>query len=145
MPEITDLKKPGNANNKPSLTYVVGVTKAAPMTTQRIGTGMNNVPVAGPQGSPDLTDNLQNDQLASISAARVTFMRPDWNSNDKTAGELPNQYKVREYASLYNPYWQARLTNPDTVKLRPVSASSALYAAIGQPGLNCASDPGSCP
>jgi len=141
MPQITNLTNPGNANNDPSLTYVVGVTKAAPTTTQQLGM---NVPVTGPQGSPDLKDNLRNNQLASISAARVSFMRPDWNTNDKTEGHLPNQYKVHEYASLYNPYWQARLTNPDSVKLDGVSATSLLYTAIGQPGLNCVMNPTSC-
>lgn len=142
MPQVTDLVNPGSAKQDPSLSYVVGVTKAAPTTTQQLGM---NVTVTGPQGSPDLKDNLQNNQLASISAARISFMRPDWNSNDKTEGQLPNQYKVHEYASLYNPYWQARLTNPDSVKLDGVSATSALYTAIGQPGLNCAMNPTSCP
>jgi putative Flp pilus-assembly TadE/G-like protein len=144
MPEITDLTNQGSANNNPSLTYVAAVTKAAPMTTQRMGSGMNNIHVDGPQGSPDLTDNLHNDQLASVAAARVSFMRPDWNAQDRTQGQLPNQYKVHEYASLYNPYWQARLTDPNTVKIGPMNATTAIYAAINLPGLNCAMDPKSC-
>lgn len=142
IPEIRDLTKPGSANNDPSLTYVVAVKKSAQatLTTQRIGSGMNNVRVAGPQGSPDLKDNLlgSKDELASISAARVFFARPDWNTRDVTEGNLPRADHVHEYASLYNPYWQARLTTPD------VLSTSLVYAALGQPGLNCAADPLSC-
>jgi Putative Flp pilus-assembly TadE/G-like len=135
IPGIRDLSKPGNSNTSdPSLTYVVAVKKSADaaMTTQRLGSGMNNVHVDGPQGSPDLQDNLQKDQITSISAARVFFARPDWNSKDITEGNLPRADHVHEYASLYNPYWQARLTTPD------IATTSLLYAAIGKPGLNLA-------
>jgi hypothetical protein len=96
--------------------------------------GMNNVTVPGPLGSPKLDDNLlgSKDEVASLSAARVFFARPDWNQKDRTAGNLPRGDHAHEYASLYNPYWQARLSSPDTV------TTSLVYAALGQPGLNLA-------
>jgi len=134
IPNIRDLANPGGANNAdPSLTYVSAVQKSADatLTTQRIGGGMNNVHINGPQGSPDLTDNLQNsDRLTSIAAARVFYARPDWNTRDITEGNLPRPDRKHEYASLYNPYWQARLTPPDP------AMTTLLYAAIGKPGLN---------
>ncbi len=149
IPEILDLATPGSsANQDPTLNFVAAVQKpaGATLTTQRLGNGMNNVQVPGPQGSPDLKDNLlgSKDELASISAARVFFARPDWNTKDITEGNLPRADHVHEYASLYNPYWQARLTDPDSVKTLGVSVKSLLYAALGNPGLNCAADPVSC-
>lgn len=121
-----------NESNNPGLLYVTAVQKEgkATLTTQRIGTGMNNVSIKGPMGSPDLEDNLQNgDSLTSISAGCVFFQRPDANSKDITAGNLPRSDGVHEYASLYNPYWQARLTMPDPTLV------AALYTALGQPAL----------
>ena len=93
-----------------------------------------------------MKDNLQGnaDQFAALSAAHVFFARPDWNPADRSEGKLPRDDHAHEYASLYNPYWQARLTNPDTIKIGGVSAKTLLYAALGQPGLNCAPDPQSC-
>jgi len=122
-----------NGSDSPSLTYVTAVQKAgkATETTQRIG--MNTVAVPGPQGSPQMTDNLQNsDKLTSISAACTFFLRPDLAKNDHSQGSLARQDGVHEFASLYNPYWQARLTTPDT------KWTTLLYAMIGAPGLNVA-------
>lgn len=134
IPTIRDLSNPGNSGTDPSLTYVVAVKKsaAATLTTQRLGKGMNTVSVPGPQGSPDLKDDLlgSRDELGSVSAAKVFFARPDWNPKDITEGNLPRADHAHEYASLYNPYWQARLTPVDT------ATTSLVYAALGQPGLN---------
>jgi hypothetical protein len=133
IPALRDLSNPRQANGDAVLTYVVGVQKSgsATMTTQRLGSGMNNVHVDGPQGSPDLKDNLQNgDRLTSLAAARVFFTRPDWNPKDRTEGKLPRPDHVREYASLYNPYWQARLAQVST------GDRTLFYALLGKPGLN---------
>jgi len=118
-----------NGSDGPGLYFVAAVQKSgsATMTTQRIGTpGMNTAVVPGPQGSPDLKDALQNgDRLTSIAAACTFFLRPDWNPRDRTEGKLPRADHKHEYASLYNPYWQSRLT--------PVlpTDKGALYVAIG--------------
>jgi hypothetical protein len=106
-----------NGSDGPGLAYLVAVQKSADatLTTQRIGNpGMNTVDVPGPQGSPRLTDNLQNgDKLTSLSKACTFFLRPDRNVKDKTQASLARHDGVHEYASLYNPYWQARLTSVD--------------------------------
>ncbi len=118
-----------NASDSPSLTYVMAVEKPGrgTLTTQRLG--FNDVPVNGPQGSPQMTDNLQNgDSLTAISAACVFFLRPD--RTDPTGGFMARRDGKHELASLYNPYWQARLTAPsDTWK-------AATYAAMGKPLLD---------
>jgi hypothetical protein len=126
VPNIVDLANPGGPNTQdPTLTFVAGVQKQADatLTTQRIGL---NVPVDGPQGSPDLADNLQNgDRLTAIASAKVFFARPDWSQKDITQGNLPRPDHKHEYASLYNPYWQARLTPTDDL------TKAELYTAIG--------------
>ena len=134
IPNIVDLAHPGGPDTAdPTLTFVAGVQKKADatLTTQRIGL---DVPVDGPQGSPDLTDNLQNgDRLTSIASAKVFFARPDWNPKDITQGSLPRPDHKHEYASVYNPYWQARLTPTDN------ETKAELYLAIGvNPALSLA-------
>jgi len=128
-----DLQKPcssSNVSDSPSLTYVVAVTKpaSATQTTQQLG--MNTVNVTGPQGSPSMVDDLQGNNLTSIAAGCAFFLRPDSNKSDITEGNLARADGVHEYASLYNPYWQARLTTPDS-KLKTL-----LYGLIGQPGVD---------
>jgi hypothetical protein len=101
------------------------------LTAQRMG--MANLDVDGPQGSPKMTDNLQNgDNLTAISAACTFFLRPDFNTRDITGAGMARADGVHEYASLFNPHWQARLTAPDS------DWTSILYALIGKPGLNLA-------
>ncbi len=99
---------------------------AATGTTQRLKIDAD---VTSPQGSPHLTDDLQNgDRMTAISEACTFFLRP--NSNDPTRGPLARADGVHEYASLYNPYWQARLTTPE------LGWTSLLNLAIGAPFLN---------
>jgi hypothetical protein len=120
-----------NGNYNPSLAYVAAVEKKADatLTTHRPSMGMD-VDVPGPQGSPLMEDNVQNkDQLTSISTACTFFLRPDLrdlnNKADVTGGGLARADGVHEYASLYNPYWQARLTTPDS------GTANTLYGLIG--------------
>jgi hypothetical protein len=48
-----------------------------------------------------MTENLDRNELSSVAAAEVYFQRPI----PRTDGRI-------EYPSLFNPYWQARLTEP---------------------------------
>lgn len=120
-----------NGSDSPSLSFVAAVQKSgdATATTQRLG--LNTVDVSGPQGSPKMADSLQNgDRLTSISAACTFFLRPDLDKKDLTQANLARADGVHEYASLYNPYWQARLTNPNS------QFKETLYVLIGNPGLD---------
>jgi hypothetical protein len=127
----TDPCTTNNGSDSPSLSFVAAVQKSgdATATTQRLG--LNTVDVAGPQGSPKMADSLQNgDRLTSISAACTFFLRPDLDKKDLTQANLARADGVHEYASLYNPYWQARLTNPNS------QFKQTLYVLIGNPGLD---------
>jgi hypothetical protein len=119
-----------NGSDSPSLQFVMAVSKAGSSTLSTQNLGFNNVAVGGAQGSPQMTDNLQNNNsLTAISAACVFFLRPDGKGVDPTRGALPRQDGKHEFASLYNPYWQARLTAPDN------TWKSAVYGLIGQGSL----------
>jgi hypothetical protein len=48
-----------------------------------------------------MTEDLNKGELSSVAAAEVYFERPSARADGKT-----------EYPSLFNPYWQARLTEP---------------------------------
>ncbi|HUI61165.1 MAG TPA: hypothetical protein VLX90_13135, partial [Steroidobacteraceae bacterium] len=118
LPNIRDLANPGGPNTPdPTLTFAAGVQRAGngALTTPNLGTGLNTAgSLANPLGSPAVQDNFQNgNRLSSIAFAKVFFTRPDWNAKDITEADLPRPDHVHEYGSLYNPYWQARLTQPD--------------------------------
>ena len=63
-------------------------------------------------------------KIYGVAAAQAYFRRPAQSDNDPTAGRLPNQiYKDGTYATLFAPYWQARLTD------LPAGIAVALEAA----------------
>ena len=55
--------------------------------------------------------------IASIAAAKVFFSRPVRNGLDFTGIGLQRGDAHKEVSSLYNPYWQVRLTKPDALAL----------------------------
>jgi len=115
-----------NGSDSPSLTFVSAVQKSgkATQTTPRIG--LDGDTPGLPEGSMKQEDKLQNnDQLTSLALGCTFFLRPDLNSNDRTQGNLARMDGVHEFASLYNPYWQARLGVTDG------ATKFALYALIG--------------
>ena len=123
----TDPCSTNNGSDSPSLTYVMAVDRpgSGTMSTQRMGL---NADVSGPQGSPAMRDALIGDKLTSAATACVFFLRPD--GNDTSQVGISRSDGRHEFASLYNPYWQARLTTPDS------NWVSTLYALIGRPGLD---------
>jgi hypothetical protein len=133
----TEACSKNNGSDGPALSFVAAVEKSgrSTLTTQRIGIGTLDDPApTGSPGSSASNDDLQNkDNLTAISAACTFFLRPDRvNSGavDPTVGPLARADGVHEYASLYNPYWQARLTTPDP------QYTAALYQLIGVGGLS---------
>ena len=111
VPEMLDVK-----DRTKEIKYYVAVKKKGDATTtsQRLGIGTVDVP--GPQGSTRIQDNLVKDEMPAISAARVFFKRPkggDPTEGNDTVGHLARKDGLQEYASLYNPYWQARLHTPN--------------------------------
>lgn len=130
VPSIRDLKDRNPANrDKQTIDFLVAVSKSADgaLTTQKLG--IADKPITGKQGSPDLQDNMLKNQFASLSSARIFFERPKWNAKDITQGNLPRDDRVKEYASLYNPYWQVRLQPTSIVE------KEAVYVLLGAPAV----------
>jgi hypothetical protein len=145
VPDMLDVKD----RTKAEISYYVSVKKAASTiaTSQQMGIDNRNLP--GPQGSPQVTDNLATvggtAELQAISSARIFFKRPKRDAADKTEGYLARQDNVQEYASLYNPYWQARLHTPNCRPLGDPTSQDCVWrewlsVGMGSPGLEAAVD-----
>jgi hypothetical protein len=153
-PDMWDVK---GANRKNEMKIFVSVKSKAntpPQTSQQMG--IDTVDVAGPQGSPRVTDGLATSQalingggspeLQAISAGRVFFKRPKQDQNDPTArGTFTSQGLfrsdgVQEFGSLYNPYWQARLHTPDCRVTDPTNDDCIARAALNNVPLEGALD-----
>ncbi len=100
--------------------------------------GVNFIPFENGEsvlGSSYLGNSLLSGQITSVSAASVYFERPqkgvsDWTAQAWSGGPgLMRQDHVKEYASLYNPFWQVGLTSV------PQAEKSALLIALGAPEL----------
>jgi hypothetical protein len=63
---------------------------------------------ASAPGTPAPGAHLAGNRLQGLARARVAFVRPT-DPRDSTASHLVRTDGATEYASLFNPYWQARL------------------------------------
>ncbi|MDR2128320.1 MAG: hypothetical protein LBP52_04565 [Burkholderiaceae bacterium] len=80
-------------------------------------------------GNTKLKPNLQNNEVASIAAAKVHFARPRNDGPDFTGRDLFRADPHQEVGSLYNPYWQVRLTTP-------AERAMELVYGVGNAGLS---------
>lgn len=94
-----DLGQPDRRDER-ALTFLVEAERGAgDVATADRALGVSSLPA--PDGTLHaLRANLHGDRHVAISAARVTFARPQ-----------PRADARREYPSLYSPYWQARLAS----------------------------------
>lgn len=110
VPSVYDVAdKSANARTTLGVDFVVAVRKsrAAVMTTQRIGMGAQTLAVTG---SADMNEDLEAEQYTALAKARAFFERPR-RSVDKTSSSLWRLDSAKEYGSLFSPFWQARLTD----------------------------------
>lgn len=111
--EVTDLTE--SARRNPTLEFVIAAfrPKGATATTGsiRIAPGEGSSIL----GSAQMDEKLLSDRVTAIGAAQVYFERPQQGIGDWTAqawgggSSLLRQDPYKEYPSLYNPFWQARL------------------------------------
>ena len=107
-----------DANGKPTateVTFAVAAAKPSAAIRSNETLGYANRPMTGPTGSPDLKAGFAADQISALAEATVYFERPVRSNNDRTAGTLFRADGFTEFASLYNPYWQVRLSSPSAV------------------------------
>jgi hypothetical protein len=98
VPEIRDVVNPGRSGPR-SLTYTVALQlpAAAMATADRLLLPAGLATLDG--GSESVEPQLAGDALHALGSAEVYFQRPAARSDRR-----------EEYPSLFNPYWQARLT-----------------------------------
>ena len=109
------------AGERPSRTFTMLVFKnvqsdSTPSANQTFQTGSAGNPFRLDEGRP---------RIYGAAAAQVYFRRP--TRDDPTGGPVvPNiaSYRDGHYATLFSPYWQARLTN------LPVGISAALLLGV---------------
>ena len=131
--ELYDVKRDPKSG-KPryeEATYAVAASKQDTAIRTNESLGFMNRPVAGPLGSPEMKAGFAKDEVAAISEARIFFERPVRSNLDITGGSLFRADGNKEYASLYNPYWQVRLSTPSAL------TRASVYALGGiNPGLS---------
>ena len=113
VPELTELTESAKLN--PTLEFVTAAFKPRSSILTTGSMGMASGKASGILGSAHMDEKLLSDQITAIAAAQVYFERPQQGIGDWTAeawnerGGLLRQDHHKEYASLYNPFWQARL------------------------------------
>ena len=129
--EIRDLTNAARAEPELSFLLITAKPGAATPTTGSMGIADQASPSV--MGSAQMNDQLRSDQVTAISTAKVYFERPQRGLGDWTAdawhgnATLFREDAYKEYASLYNPFWQARLSPLDH------SAKGAILLAMGWP------------
>ena len=132
---VRDLSPVARAELQPELSFVLVAAqpREALSTTNAMGFSVQASP--SPLGSTHLPERLLADQVGSVSAARVYFERPqrgvgDWTAEAGAGQErLVREDRAKEHASLYNPFWQARLAPVEPAQ------RAALLVAWGAPAL----------
>jgi Putative Flp pilus-assembly TadE/G-like len=115
--------------------FVVAVRrrKENTMTSSTLGLGGAT---SAPTGSSEMPERLQGDQLGALAKARVSFIRPQNDSKDRTGVMLSRRDAAKEHGSLFSPYWQARLVD------LTLKEKGALVSAMGVNPLNSLVTPG---
>ncbi len=123
--EVFDVRRDSSGvPTQTSLTYSVVVSKSAANIPTNEKARFAHKDTGSSAGSPDMQAKFDRGEVASIAAAQVFFERP-FRAADFTGARFFRSDGANEFASLYNPYWQVRLTKlTDTQRV-------AYYAAMG--------------
>jgi hypothetical protein len=109
VPALYDVAdKSASARETLGVDYMIAVRRER-KATQTSSTMEVNKGVGSVAGDTDMDEQLLGQQLSALGKARVFFERPQAGIGDSTAGALVRHDGAKEYGSLYDPYWQARL------------------------------------
>lgn len=111
-------------------TYAIAAAKDKVDIPTNEKLGFESRSMVGPLGSPDLRAGFVKDQMISLAEARIFFSRPVRNNLDITGSGLFRADSFQEYASLYNPYWQVRLSAPSQATRLLVYGAAGLNPAL---------------
>ncbi len=133
VPVLTDLSVA--ARNNPQLSFISVSAKPTAHNRTSTALGMAPQPMASVLGSAHMPEQMLSNQVNAISEAVVYFERPQKGIGDWTAAAwgsqatLHREDNTKEFASLFNPFWQARLAPVSLVR------KNLLIAALGEPAL----------
>jgi hypothetical protein len=122
IPELYDVDNLSSSSSvdkeNPTLHSVVAVVKKRSQMPTSETMGFANTPIKSNIGSPEMSTDLAGEQILAVSRARVFFERPKRANpiRDFTGVALMRDDNRKELGSLYNPYWQVRLTEPTTAE-----------------------------
>lgn len=109
VPALYDVAdKSTSARETLGVDYMIAVRRER-KATQTSSTMEVNKSVDAVTGDASMDEQLLGQQLSALGKARVYFERPQSGIGDSTAGALVRHDGAKEYGSLYDPYWQARL------------------------------------
>jgi len=124
--ELYDVQRGNDGRpSKLEMSYLVVAAKDKSQIRTNETLGFAARPMSSPMGSPDLQAGFAKDQVFSLTEARIFFERPQRDGQDVTGTSLFRADGHKEYASLYNPYWQVRLKEPSTAN------RTLVYGALG--------------
>jgi len=106
------------------LTFLIEVAKNRGNIPFGSTLGLGGQNTGGPAGSPHVAEELANNRISALARAEVYFKRPSLAA-DVTGQSFLRRDGATEHGSLYNPYWQARLTDIS------ISEKAAAYIVSG--------------
>lgn len=113
--ELYDVQRGNDGRpSRPEMSYLLVAAKGRAQLPTNETLGFAARPMESPLGSPDLQAGFAKEQMFALAEARIFFERPRRDSRDATGVPLFRADGHKEYASLYNPYWQVRLRQPST-------------------------------
>lgn len=110
--------------------YLVAAAKDQQQVPTNEALGFAQRSHSSPVGSTDLKAGFAKDQLFALSQARIFFERPQRDNRDVTGSFLFRADGHKEYASLYNPFWQVRLSEPSSANKALVYGALQLNPAL---------------
>ena len=127
IPEFYDLSEDWRKSQDPRLTFTVRLERSA--ASARTSDGASSI-AASPRLNK-FTTNFASGVMSAMATSEVYFERPWFNSGDHSYSTGDTAYivtqnqsganttkKTRELGSLFNPYWQVRLTANDAVQVK---------------------------
>ncbi|MBC7512844.1 MAG: hypothetical protein H7234_00220 [Herminiimonas sp.] len=125
--DFYDLSEDWRKSQDPRLTFSVRLDRAA--ASARTSAGTSTI-TASPRLN-NFATNFASGVMSAMATSEVYFERPWFNSGDHSYSTGDTAYivtqnqssanatkKTRELGSLFNPYWQVRLTTNDAAQLK---------------------------
>ena len=126
IPALYDVTNKNDKDPRVSFLFYVVKAEGDTPTTKTLGMAKD---LPGVIGSPNVDEKQAKSRVSALSKGEVYFARPqrgigDWTADAWAGGStLFRTDGVKEYGSLYSPFWQARLA--PTAEAEKIAAATA--------------------